>query len=115
LAISRTEQIDDLAKQDRAYALRQTILQRRHSGLPSIASGCWAGLLGPIFGRFLPYREISVDRDTAAETQILKQAQGGRKPGRKAKENDQTLRKATETQGPCPDLGGFCIKALTVN
>jgi hypothetical protein len=36
------------------------------------------------------------------------------KPGRKPKENDQKPRKATETQGPCPSLRGFCIKALTV-
>ena len=39
---------------------------------------------------------------------------GGRKPGRKPKENDPKQRKPTETQGPCPDLRGFCISALTL-
>ena len=38
----------------------------------------------------------------------------GRKPGRKPQENDRRPRKPTETQGPCPDLRGFCINALTV-
>ncbi len=40
---------------------------------------------------------------------------GGRQTGRGPKRNDQTPRKPTETQGPCPDLRGFCIKALTVH
>ncbi len=36
------------------------------------------------------------------------------KAGQMPKENDQRQRKPTETQGPCPDLRGTCIKALTV-
>ncbi len=39
---------------------------------------------------------------------------GGRRPGRKPKETDPKPQKPTETQGPCPDLMGFCIKALSV-
>ena len=60
------------------------------------------------------YRGASVDRNTATETQSLKLAREGRKQGRKPTENAPTPRKPTETQGPCPDLRGFCIKALTV-
>jgi hypothetical protein len=55
-------------------------------------------------------KEFSVDRNTATDTQTLK---WGRE-GRKAKGNDQKPRKPTESQGPCPDLRGTCIKALTV-
>jgi hypothetical protein len=36
------------------------------------------------------------------------------KPNRKPRESDQNSRKPTETQGPWPDLTGFCIKAPTV-
>ncbi len=50
------------------------------------------------------YWEVSVDRNTATETQTLKYGWEGRKAGRKPKENDQKPRKPTETQGPCPDL-----------
>ncbi len=39
---------------------------------------------------------------------------GGKNIGRKPAENLKQLRKPTETQGPCPDIRGFCIKALTV-
>ncbi len=60
------------------------------------------------------YREVSVNRNTATETQTLKKGQGGRKAGRKPMENDKKPQKPTETQGPRPDLRGFCIKALTV-
>ncbi len=35
-------------------------------------------------------------------------------PCRKPKTNDRKPRKPRETQGPSPDLRGFCIKALTV-
>ncbi len=66
------------------------------------------------FHYWLGYREVSIDNNTATETQTLKLGQGGRKPGREPKENDQKPRKPRETQGPCPDLRGFCIKALTV-
>ena len=59
------------------------------------------------------YREVSVDGHTATETQTLKKAQGSRKAGRKPKENGQKPQKPTETQGPCPKLKGFCIKAFT--
>ncbi len=59
------------------------------------------------------YKEVSVDRNTATETLTLKYSREGKKPGRKHKVNDQQKRKPTETQGPCPDLRGFCIKALT--
>ncbi len=38
----------------------------------------------------------------------------GRKAGREPKETDTKPRTPAETQGPCPDLKGFCIKALTV-
>ena len=34
------------------------------------------------------YREVSVDRNTATETQTLKQGREGRKPGREPKENE---------------------------
>ncbi len=40
---------------------------------------------------------------------------GVRKPGRKPKENVQKPHKPTETQGPCPDRRGLCIKGLTVD
>ncbi len=42
------------------------------------------------------------------------QTQSGSKAGREPKENDNKTQTTTETQGPCPDLRGFCIKALTV-
>ncbi len=38
----------------------------------------------------------------------------GRKAGRDPKDNYEQHRKPTKTQGPCPDLRGTCIKALTV-
>ncbi len=62
-----------------------------------------------------PYREVSVDRNTATRTQTLKYGREGRKAGREPKENYQTPQKPTETPGPCPDLRGTCIKALTVH
>ena len=34
------------------------------------------------------YREVSIDRNTAAETQTLKQGREGRKPDREPKENE---------------------------
>jgi hypothetical protein len=40
---------------------------------------------------------------------------GGRKPDQKPQKNYQITQKPDETQGPCPDLKGFCISALTVN
>ncbi len=61
------------------------------------------------------YRKVSVGRNTVTETQTLKWACGRRKTGRTPKENDQKPRQPTETQGPCPDLRGFCIKALNVH
>ncbi len=56
-----------------------------------------------------PYREVSVDRNTATETQTLKYSSEGRKTGQKPKKNYPKPRKPTETQGPCPDLRGFCM------
>ncbi len=59
--------------------------------------------------RFRPenvYRKVSVDRNTSTETT--------RKTGRKPKEHNHKPQKPTETQGPCPDLRGFCISALSV-
>ncbi len=38
----------------------------------------------------------------------------GGKAGRNPKDNDHKPIKPTETEGPCLDLKGFCIKALTV-
>ncbi len=61
------------------------------------------------------YGEGSVDRNTATKTQTLKWGREDRKASRKPKENDQQPQKPTETQGPCPDLRGFCIKALTIS
>ncbi len=39
---------------------------------------------------------------------------GGYENRPETKKNDQKPKKTTETQGPCPDLRGFCIKPLTV-
>ena len=39
----------------------------------------------------------------------------GKLAGRKAKENQQIPREPTETQGPCPDLRGTCIKSQPVD
>ncbi len=71
---------------------------------------------GPIFGQRWArdrYTELSVDRNAATETQTPKY-RGGRGPGRDPKEKNQKPQKPKGTQGPCPDLRGFCIKALTV-
>ncbi len=40
---------------------------------------------------------------------------GGRKPGRGPTEIEQNPQTPTGTQGPCLDLRGFCINALTVS
>jgi hypothetical protein len=67
----------------------------------------------------ISYNEVSVDRNTAitaTETQTLKWGRAGRTPC-EAKENKTQKTKAHKnsgTVGPCPDLTGFCIKALTV-
>ena len=45
------------------------------------------------------YKEVSVDRNTATETQTLKKGREGRKAGRKPKENNQKPRQPAETQG----------------
>jgi hypothetical protein len=39
---------------------------------------------------------------------------GDGKASRQPKENVQQNRKPGETQGPCLDLSGFCIKAIAV-
>lgn len=39
----------------------------------------------------------------------------GKLAGRKPKENQQIPREPTETQGPCPDLRGTCIKSQSVD
>ena len=55
--------------------------------------------------------EVSVDRNTATETQTHKNKPG--KVGNMA-ENDKKPLKSTETWDQIPILRGFCIKALTV-
>ncbi len=35
-------------------------------------------------------------------------------PAGNPRKTTKQARKPTETQGPCPDLRGFCLKALTV-
>jgi hypothetical protein len=57
------------------------------------------------------YKEVSVDRNTATETQTIKWGQEGRKNGRKPKENGQKQRKPTETQGPCPNRKRFLYQS----
>ena len=49
-------------------------------------------------------------RDRNAGSKISRE---GKDTGRKPKANYQQPRKPLETQGPWPDLKGFCIKALT--
>ncbi len=58
---------------------------------------------GPSLGRFGPYKEVSVDRNTATKTQTPKSTREGRKPGRKPEENYQKPRKPTESEGLCHD------------
>ncbi len=62
---------------------------------------------------------IYTGRFQSTETQPQKhrlqnRSRGCRKTGRKPKENDQTPRKPSETQGACPNLRVTCINALTV-
>ena len=52
----------------------------------------------------MAYREVSVDRNTATETQTPKNSREGREAVRDPIENDQKNRKPTETKGLCPDL-----------
>jgi hypothetical protein len=56
------------------------------------------------------YKDVSVDRNSVTETQTLTSGREGRKSCRKPEGSDQQQRKPTETQGPCPDPKGFCIK-----
>lgn len=69
---------------------------------PRIALLSQTRWLGKLQGGFR--RPKHSHRNTESEI-----GQGGRKPGRKRKEKCQT----PETPRPCPDPGGFCIKALT--
>ena len=48
------------------------------------------------------YREVSVDRNTATETQTLKQGREGRKPGREPKENEAANLRLRTGFGPKP-------------
>jgi hypothetical protein len=46
------------------------------------------------------YREVSVDRNTATDTQTLKYVQGSKKPGRKPKNTDTTFRNQEKLRDP---------------
>ncbi len=48
------------------------------------------------------YRGVSVNSNTATETQTLNNSQEGGKAGRGPKEHDQKSQPPKETQGPCP-------------
>ncbi len=58
------------------------------------------------------YREVSVDRNIATETQTLNEDREGRNTGREPKQNDQTA-KATRNSGNLPRIdGGPASEAL---